>query len=57
MAGRERYKVDTWYDAPSRKGRRSYQGETSYQNDLPVTKFFYFQSSGEDVLHRIWWQC
>ncbi|KAJ0726959.1 putative RNA recognition motif domain, nucleotide-binding alpha-beta plait domain superfamily [Helianthus annuus] len=40
MAGRERYKVDTWYDAPSRKGRRLYQGETSNQNDLPVTKFF-----------------
>ncbi|KAJ0502719.1 putative RNA recognition motif domain, nucleotide-binding alpha-beta plait domain superfamily [Helianthus annuus] len=40
MVGRERYKVDTWYDAPTRKGRRSDQGERPKQNDLPVTKYF-----------------
>lgn len=40
MAAREKYKVDTWYDATSRKGSRGYQGESSKLSEEVITKFF-----------------
>ncbi|PWA39257.1 nucleotide-binding alpha-beta plait domain-containing protein [Artemisia annua] len=40
MAGKEKYKIGTWNDAPQRKGSRQFQGESSKKNDVAVTKFF-----------------
>ncbi|KAM0044247.1 putative RNA recognition motif domain, nucleotide-binding alpha-beta plait domain superfamily [Helianthus debilis subsp. tardiflorus] len=40
MAGKEKYNIGTWYDAPQRKGSRQHQGETLKKNDVAVTKFF-----------------
>ncbi|KAJ0805473.1 putative RNA recognition motif domain, nucleotide-binding alpha-beta plait domain superfamily [Helianthus annuus] len=40
MAGRERFKINTWYDVPSKKGRRPGQDDGSKNNGVAVTKFF-----------------
>ncbi|KAK9065270.1 hypothetical protein SSX86_016653 [Deinandra increscens subsp. villosa] len=40
MAGREKFKVDTWYDAPIRMGSQSVHGDSLKQKDQEVTKYF-----------------
>ncbi|XP_021995205.1 uncharacterized protein LOC110892344 [Helianthus annuus] len=40
MTGRDRYKVDTWYEAPSRKGRKNNADVGSKVNGPVATKFF-----------------
>ncbi|KAJ0524805.1 putative RNA recognition motif domain, nucleotide-binding alpha-beta plait domain superfamily [Helianthus annuus] len=40
MAGRDRYKEDTWYDAPTRKGRKSKEDVGLKEKGFAVTKFF-----------------
>ncbi|KAJ0457160.1 putative nucleotide-binding alpha-beta plait domain superfamily, RNA-binding domain superfamily [Helianthus annuus] len=46
MVGRERYKINTWYDVPSKKGRRPGQDDGSKNNGVAVTKFFVSNLSG-----------
>ncbi|KAJ0734230.1 putative RNA recognition motif domain, nucleotide-binding alpha-beta plait domain superfamily [Helianthus annuus] len=39
MAARDRYKTDTWYDAPSRHGRNNYNKQ-QYKGQADAVKFF-----------------
>lgn len=40
MAAREKYKENTWYDAPARHGPRGQRGEISKKQEIKVSKFF-----------------